>query len=94
MQVELCEIPLAGAPEILRSETYLAYAATTKDEGNAADERFSTVCKDKTTGKIYIIRMEVDNDTLCLEGENGLGRRLTGKQSLKRTCEKLEDISS
>ena len=35
--------------------------------------------KDKTTGKIYIIRMEIDNDTLCLEGENGLGRRLTGK---------------
>ena len=24
MQVELCEIPLAGAPEILRSEAYLA----------------------------------------------------------------------
>jgi hypothetical protein len=22
--------------------------------------------KDKTTGKIYIIRMEIDNDTLCL----------------------------
>ena len=50
--------------------------------------------KDKTTGKIYIIRMEIDNDTLCLEGENGLGRRLTGKQSLKRTCEKLDDITS
>ena len=50
--------------------------------------------KDKTTGKIYILRMEIDNDTLCLEGENGLGRRLTGKESLKRTCEKLEDITS
>jgi hypothetical protein len=48
--------------------------------------------KDKITGKIYIIRMETDNDTLLLEGENGLGRRLTGKQSLKRTCERLEDI--
>ena len=47
--------------------------------------------KDKITGKIYIIRMETDNDTLFLEGENGLGRRLTGKESLKRTCEKLED---
>ena len=35
--------------------------------------------------------MEIHNDTLCLEGENGLGRRLTGKQSLKRTCENLED---
>jgi hypothetical protein len=50
--------------------------------------------KDKTTGKIYIMRMEMDNDTFFLEGENGLGRRLTGKQSLKRTCEKLEDITS
>ena len=53
-------------------------------------ERF----KDKTTGKVYIIRMEIGNDTLFLEGENGLGRRLTGKQSLKRTCEKLENIAS
>ena len=50
--------------------------------------------KDKTTGKIYILIMEIDNDTLYLEGENGLGRRLTGKQSLKRTCEKLENIAS
>jgi hypothetical protein len=55
-----------------------------------AGDRF----KDKTTGKIYIIRMEVGNDTLCLEGENGLGRRLTGRASLNRTCEKLEDITS
>jgi hypothetical protein len=50
--------------------------------------------KDKITGKIYIIRMEIDNDTFCLEGENGLGRRLTGITSLKRTCEKLEDLTS
>jgi hypothetical protein len=50
--------------------------------------------KDKTTGKIYIIRMEIDKDTLFLEGENGLGRRLTSKASLKRTCEKLEGITS
>ena len=51
--------------------------------------------KDKTTGKIYIIiRMEIDNGTLFLEGENGLGRRLTGKASLKQTCEKLEDAAS
>ena len=50
--------------------------------------------KDKTTAKIYIIRMETDNNTLFLEGENGLGRRLTGKASLKRTCEKLEDTTS
>ena len=50
--------------------------------------------KDKTTGKIYIIKMEIDNGTLFLEGENGLGRRLIGGESLKRTCEKLEDIES
>jgi hypothetical protein len=50
--------------------------------------------KDKTTGKIYIIKMEIDNGTLFLEGENGLGRRLTGKASLKRTCEKLEDLTA
>jgi hypothetical protein len=50
--------------------------------------------KDKTTGKVYIIRMEIANETLCLEGENGLGRRLTGKQNLKQTCDKLEDIAS
>ena len=50
--------------------------------------------KDKTTGKIYIIRSETDNGTLFLEGENGLGHRLIGKESLKRTCEKLEDIKS
>ncbi len=48
--------------------------------------------KDKTTGKIYIIRMELDDDTLCLEGENGLGRRLIGEASLERTCEKLEKL--
>ena len=53
-------------------------------------ERF----KDKTTGKIYIIRLEADNGTLFLEGENGLGRRLIGKENLERTCEKLEDIES
>ena len=50
--------------------------------------------KDKITGKIYIIRMEINNETVCLEGENGLGRRLTSKKSLKRTCEELEDIKS
>ncbi len=38
MQVEFYEIPLAGAPEILRSEAYLEYAATTKDEGWRRDE--------------------------------------------------------
>ncbi len=48
--------------------------------------------QDKITGKIYIIRMEIGDDTLCLEGENGLGRRLTGKASLKQTCETLETL--
>ncbi len=50
--------------------------------------------KDKTTGKIYIIKMEIDDGTLFLEGENGLGRRLTDKKSLIRTCEKLDDVKS
>ncbi len=50
--------------------------------------------KDKTTGKIYIIISETVNGTLFLEGENSLGRRLIGKKSLSRTCEKLEDIKS
>jgi len=49
--------------------------------------------KDKITGKIYIVKMEMDDNTLRLEGENGLGRRLTGKESLRRTCEKLEDLT-
>ena len=56
--------------------------------------KIGDMVKDKITGKIYIIRMETDNDTIFLEGENGLGRRLIGKKSLKRTCEKLEDIES
>ena len=50
--------------------------------------------KDKITGKVYIIRMETDTDTLFLEGENGLGRRLTGKKSLRRTCEEITDRES
>ena len=49
--------------------------------------------KDKTTGKIYIMRMEIGSDTFFLEGENGLGRRLAGKESLKQTCEKLDDLN-
>ena len=50
--------------------------------------------KDKTTGKIFILRMLVDNDMIVLEGENGLGRKLTGKSSLKQTCEKLEETKA
>jgi len=37
-------MPRCKAPEILRSEAYLEYAAMTKDEGNAADRRFSAAC--------------------------------------------------
>jgi hypothetical protein len=61
--------------------------------GDGAVMKIGDRFKDKTTGKIYIIiKMEIDNGTLFLEGENGLGRRLTGKESLRQTCEKLEDI--
>jgi len=34
-------MPRCKAPEILRSEAYFGYVATTKDEGNAADGCFS-----------------------------------------------------
>jgi hypothetical protein len=50
--------------------------------------------KDRTTGKVYILRIETANNTLCLDGENGLGRRLTDRKSLKITCEKMEDTNS
>ncbi len=63
-------------------------------KGDGAVLKMGDRFKDKTTGKIYIIRAETDNGTLLLEGENGLGRRLIGKESLKRTCEKLEDMKS
>ena len=64
-------------------------------KGDGAVLKIGDRFKDKTTGKIYIIiKMEIDNGTLFLEGENGLGRRLTSKESLRRTCEKLEDIKS
>jgi hypothetical protein len=63
-------------------------------KGGGAVLKIGDRFKDKTTGKIYIIRSETDNGTLFLEGENGLGRRLTSKESLRRTCEKLEDIKS
>ncbi len=63
-------------------------------KGGVAVLKIGDRFKDKTTGKIYIIRMEMGRDTLCLEGENGLGRRLTDKANLQQTCEKLEDIKS
>ncbi len=47
--------------------------------------------KDKETRKIYVVKM-VDKKEVLLQGEDGLGRRLTSVESLKRTCEKLEDI--
>jgi hypothetical protein len=56
--------------------------------------KIGDMVKDKITGKIYIVRMETDNDTFFLEGENGLGRRLTGRNSLERTCEKMENKES
>jgi hypothetical protein len=34
----------------------------------------------------------VDKNEVLLVGENGLGRRLTGVNSLNQTYEKLEDI--
>jgi hypothetical protein len=49
--------------------------------------------KDKSTGKIFVVRM-MDKNEVLLEGENGLGRKLTGVDSLKQTCEKLEDKES
>ena len=63
-------------------------------KGDGAMMKIGDRFKDRTTGKIYVVTMEMNDDTLCLEGENGLGRRLTGKKSLKQTCEKLEDITS
>ncbi len=50
--------------------------------------------KDKITGKVYIVRRKIDDSTFLLEGENGLGRKLTNQKSLKHTCEKMEDLES
>jgi hypothetical protein len=47
--------------------------------------------KDKITGKVYILRMVSDDNTLLLEGENGLGRRLTDEKRLEVACDKLDD---
>ena len=49
--------------------------------------------KDKETGKIFVVKVVGKNEVL-LVGENGLGRRVTGVNSLNQTCEKLEDITS
>jgi hypothetical protein len=63
-------------------------------KGDGAVLKMGDRSKDKATRKIYMIKMEIDDGTLCLEGENGLGLRLTDKKGLKQTCEKLEDIKS
>ena len=65
-----------------------------KMKRGAAVAKIGDRFKDKTTGKIYIMKMEICSDTFFLEGENGLGRRLAGKSSLKQTCEKLEDTKA
>ena len=49
--------------------------------------------KDRETGKIFVVK-GVDKNEVLLVGENGLGRRLTGVDSLKQTCEKLEEKES
>ena len=49
--------------------------------------------KDRETGKIFVVKAVEKNEVL-LVGENGLGRRLTGVDNLKQTCEKLEDKES
>ena len=50
--------------------------------------------KDRQTGKIYILKWIVDGYTVFLEGENGMGRRITDEGNLRRTCDKLEDKES
>jgi hypothetical protein len=46
--------------------------------------------KDKQTGKIYVLKMTIDRYTVLLEGENGMGRRITDEENLRRTCDNLE----
>ena len=53
-------------------------------------ERF----KDKQTGKIYILKWMLNRHTVLLEGENGMGRRITDEGNLQRTCERLEEKES
>ena len=60
-------------------------------KGDGAMVKIGDRFKDKETGKIYVVKM-VDKKEVLLQGEDGLGRRLTSVESLKRTCENLEDI--
>ena len=50
--------------------------------------------KDKQTGKIYILKWIPNRHTVLLEGENGMGRRITDEGNLQRTCEKLAEKES
>ena len=50
--------------------------------------------KDKQTGKIYILAQVIGRYSVLLEGENGMGRRITDEGNLRRTCEKLEEKES
>ena len=50
--------------------------------------------KDKETGKIYILKWMLNRHTVLLEGENGMGRRITDEGNLRRTCERLEEKES
>ena len=50
--------------------------------------------KDKQTGKVYILKWMLNKHTVLLEGENGMGRRITDEGNLSRTCERLEEKES
>ena len=50
--------------------------------------------KDKQTGKVYILKWMLNKHTVLLEGENGMGRRITDEGNLRRTCERLEEKES
>ena len=50
--------------------------------------------KDKQTGKVYILKWMLNKHTVLLEGENGMGRRITDEGNLQRTCEKWEEKES
>ena len=63
-------------------------------KGNGAVVEIGDRFKDKTTGKIYIVTTVVYDNIVILEGENGLGRRITDQKNLKQTCEKLEGKES
>jgi hypothetical protein len=60
-------------------------------ENNGALAKIGDRFEDKTTGKIYVVIMVLNDNSVILEGENGLGRRITDQKDLKQNCEKLED---